>query len=84
MAYFPNGTSGLIYQEKWCFRCKHDSIDEGCPIWFFHLLKSYEWCNDKDKRVLLDLFIPTREDGFPDKCKMFISNGDIEGQSKLF
>ena len=83
MAYFPNGTSGMIYQERWCNRCIHD-VNEDCPVWCFHLLKSYDWCNDKEKRALLDLFIPTNKDGFPEKCNMYINNGDIEGQDKLF
>ena len=80
MAYFPNGTSGMDYQEKWCSRCVHDTKDDGCPVWFFHLLKNYEWCNDKENRALLDIFIPTSKEGFPEKCNMFVSNGDVQGQ----
>jgi hypothetical protein len=59
MAYFPNGTSGMMYQEKWCFRCKNyrdkgDGRGHGCVIWDAHLLWSYEECNNNGKTYTID------------------------------
>ena len=49
MAYFSNGTEGLMYQEKYCERCKYwvrdiDKIgsDLGCPVWQLHELYNGE------------------------------------------
>lgn len=60
MAYFPNGTSGMVYQEKYCFKCRNyrdkgDGRGEGCTIWDAHLLYSYEECNNNGKvHTMLD------------------------------
>lgn len=48
MAYFSNGTEGLMYQERYCFNGADDSycvnyIDRddgmglGCPVWDMHI-----------------------------------------------
>ena len=86
MAYFPNGSSGERYQEQWCYRCVHDCGDDEptCPVWFAHLCWNYDACNQADVKMLLEAMIPTKENGFPDKCRMFISTGDLPGQAKLF
>lgn len=83
MAYFPNGTSGMIYLDDWCSRCVHWKYDQetqtaGCPIWDLHMLYNYE----KDSRLFLDFLIPmTKDKLFADKCKMFIEQeGEIKGQ----
>ena len=43
MAYFPNGTAGTMYQERYCCRClnyrdKGDGRGPGCAVWDAHLL----------------------------------------------
>ena len=58
MAYFPNGTSGELYREAYCDKCKHDK-DRACPIWNAHLYYNYDECNN-DKSIL-HMLIP--EDG---------------------
>ena len=86
MAYFPNGTSGLVYQEKYCDRCqnnkdKDDGRGTGCPIWDLHAVHNYDQVKNKDFKRILESFIPTKKDGFPDKCVMFERiEGEIEGQ----
>lgn len=72
MAYFPNGTAGLSFEEFYCQHCLNKPVreDDDCPIWSAHLLYSYELCNEKEHpgKVILDMLIepegPT--------CKMFI------------
>jgi len=87
MAYFPNGTSGDIYMEKFCFQCRNwksredeDKDNEGCPIIDVHFSVNYTQCrNEKIKRIL-EILIPTGEDGFPRKCPMYEPNGECKGQ----
>ncbi len=85
MAYFANGTDGMIYEEKYCDHCLHfgdeDGI-EGCPILLIHDLYNYDQCKprstvEKTIKEILELLIPTM-DSYPDKCKMFIDDGYIE------
>jgi len=86
MAYFANGTEGLMYQESYCFRCEHweqrpGESAEGCPIWDAHLLYAYELCNEDNHpgKVILDMLIPEREHTFSDgithsvpaECRLF-------------
>lgn len=99
MAYFPNGTSGMMYQNLcencWNWRDLDDGRGFGCPIWDLHMLWNYDQIEHSLHRIkkakakivkeALEHFIPTREDGFPDQCKMFLSKNeiDIEGQAKF-
>lgn len=87
MAYFPNGTSGMIYEDEWCDRCVHQPTEDDapmCPIWFAHTVWNYEAVKQTEAKMLLEAMIPTKENGFPDKCRMFIGTGDVPGQKKLF
>jgi hypothetical protein len=76
MAYFSNGTEGLMYQERYCMRCQNwgrdrltdKSGEPGCPIWDAHLLYAYEECNsESNAKYILDALIPmvdhTAKDG---------------------
>jgi len=77
MAYFPNGTSGLMFVESNCIDCVHwkdldDGRGEGCPVYDLHLLYSYELCNEQEHpgKVMLDTLIT------PDMtCTMFHPHG---------
>lgn len=86
MAYFPNGTSGMIYVDQWCSRCTNwKDLDDGrgcgCPIQDLHLAHNYDQVKNEDIKMILETFIPTKEDGFPDKCLMFTqAEGEIVGQ----
>lgn len=71
MAYFPNGTSGLAYEARWCDRCVHT---EGCTILLLHLIHNYDDCNNPDS--MLHTLIPRTEDGLGnEKCTMFYDRG---------
>ncbi len=86
MAYFANGTDGMVYEDKWCCRCVHghDAEESMCPVWFAHQLWNYDNRADGEIATVLDAMIPTREDGFPDKYNMFVSTDDVPGQTMLF
>lgn len=85
MAYFPNGTSGMAYQERYCLVCrnyrdKDDGRGPGCAIWDAHLLYSYEAAGESDRAkglsAVLDVLIPEDEAGFPKECSMFVGGAD--------
>lgn len=72
MAYFSNGTSGMMYEEEYCSKCEHgpSSVDEACcPVWHAHMMHNYDECNNDAS--ILDILIPM-EGCFPKKCTMFI------------
>ncbi len=67
MAYFSNGTEGMIYEETYCYNCIHYL---GCPILTEHFLYNYE--KDEKRRAILDWLIPRSKDGlYNEKCTMF-------------
>lgn len=92
MAYFPNGTAGMMYVEQYCQNCvnykDNGSGSEGCYIFDLHLLWSYEACNGKDapkdskkhtQWIALEHFIPTTKDGIgAEECKMFHPVAGVE------
>lgn len=91
MAYFPNGTSGLMYQQEWCERCVNWHENEytdvpGCCIIDLHMFHNYDQHKDPLFRDVLEHFIPSDTNGDPAKCRMFIEkpDADIPGQGKLF
>lgn len=67
MAYFSNGTEGMIYEEKYCSRCVHN---DGCPVWGLHFEQNYT--KNEEIRSILDYLIPRRKDGLGNElCRMF-------------
>lgn len=76
MAYFPNGTSGMIFEEEHCANCIHDTEEKPCSILLIHNLYNYDQCDDtpagKAIKSILELLIPTAEGGLhSDECSMF-------------
>lgn len=88
MTYFPNGTEGEMFKERFCYHCKNwrdmnDGRGEGCPIIDLHILWNYDAIGkdaDKIKHEALEHFIPTGEPGAFDECKMFLP---IEGYEHM-
>lgn len=73
MGYFPNGTSGAMYEEQYCDHCLHQGTDEdgGCAIWYAHMIRNYEECNNDNS--ILPMMIPRSPDGMENKkCRMFV------------
>jgi hypothetical protein len=71
MAYFPNGTAGLDYEDRYCSRCIHNDADRGCPIILLHMLHNYDECNKPDS--FLHVLIPRSKDQLDnERCLMFI------------
>ena len=77
MAYFSTGSEGDDYQLRWCQRCIHwpESAIAECPVWTVQGDYNYERVNEPEHaiRKILDILIPSRDDGFPDQCRMFHS-----------
>jgi hypothetical protein len=73
MGYFPNGTSGEIYESKYCSKCLHQELEDiGCPIWHAHMMYNYDECNNE--KSILHLLIPRSEDGIGnEECTMFVA-----------
>ena len=69
MGYFSNGSEGADYEDRWCSTCAHNRED-GCPVWMAHLLHNGE----KPFMDVLDLLIPRSEDGFNERCTMYVWN----------
>lgn len=69
MAYFSNGTEGMIWEQKWCSRCVHQdpSDGDGCPILTLHVVFNGD---EGDVRTALDMLIPNGNRG-PGKCALF-------------
>ena len=62
MGYFPNGTAGMDYEDKYCYQCVHQNGPDGksgCAVWLAHMLHNYKECNNKDS--ILHLLIPLTE-----------------------
>lgn len=67
MGYFPNGASGMDYEDQWCSKCVHQP---NCTVWLAHLMFNYDECNKKDS--ILHMLIPLAKDGSGnEKCTMF-------------
>ena len=77
MGYFPNGTSGMMYEEEYCFRCIHDNEEQGCAVMLAHNLYNYDHCNDKTS--ILHLLIPRSESGIGnEQCRMFYPKNEAD------
>jgi hypothetical protein len=71
VGYFPNGTSGCMYEEKWCENCLHGQGELGndCAVWLIHQMFNYDECNNQESP--LHILIPRDKEGFSKKCAMF-------------
>lgn len=84
MAYFSNGEEGRYYEAKYCDKCIHQDIENGCVIWGLHLL----YVGEEQHKPLLDMLIPMKPNGHPDECSMFLvgehpSKAHYRDQQKL-
>lgn len=74
MAYFSNGTEGMMYEERYCVRCENYRVSEHNPeVWTCPILEAhFTWNGEAQYREVLDFLIPMRPGGiFADKCSMF-------------
>jgi len=63
MAYFSNGTEGMVFDLQ-CERCKYGK--KACPIAYVQIIYNYESCNNKIASNILDKLV--QNDGV---CTMF-------------
>lgn len=85
MAYFPNGTAGMMYEEEYCCNCVHDTDERQCPILALHFLYNYDQCRKgKTGQVVksfLGTLIPETKDGLgAEQCSMFLARADAEAE----
>ena len=64
MAYFSNGTEGMVFDEQ-CLDCLHIDPDIGCPIALVQLNFNYDQVGNKKLEEAMDCLID--KDG---KCQM--------------
>lgn len=81
MAYFPNGTSGMIYEERYCSNCVHGR--DGCAVMDVHNFFNYDQFGEdehsKSIKTILDLLIPETKDG-TGQCNMFLARENAEAE----
>lgn len=63
MAYFSNGSEGMVFDEQ-CGKCRYGQ--KPCPIALVQMDNNYEACNNKVARNILDNLV--KNDG---TCKMY-------------
>jgi hypothetical protein len=63
MAYFPNGTSGEVFDEQ-CGQCRYGH--HPCPIAFAQFNYNYAAVNNETATAILDVLV--KQDG---TCEMF-------------
>jgi len=64
MAYFPNGTAGMILDEQ-CDECLHGNPESACPLAFAQMNFNYEQCGNALAEKILNSLV--NKDG---KCLM--------------
>lgn len=69
MGYFPNGSAGDAYEEKYCQRCAR-FIDNDCPVLALHGRHNYAECNNEDS--MLHELIPLDNSFNNVQCTFFI------------
>lgn len=62
MAYFPNGSSGMEFDEG-CMDCLHEDPDYGCPIAFIQMNYNYDQLDDGNEQVkeILDYLVDQKK-----------------------
>ena len=63
MAYFSNGTEGMVFDEQ-CLVCKYG--EDACPIAYVQQMFNYDACNNEVATKILDYLV--KPDG---TCMMF-------------
>jgi len=66
VAYFPNGTAGMDYEERFCQNCAHYHEEFSCPCLDAHTMWNYEECNNKNS--ILHKMIPMDKKGYNKQC----------------
>ena len=81
MGYFPNGTSGMMYEDEYCDKCVHMLLEFGCPCMDAHTLWNYDECNNGNS--ILHKMIPRNKNGFNERCIFFRSDTSQEAEIKI-
>ena len=65
MAYFPNGTAGMAFDNQ-CMACLHEDPDIGCPIALIQGTYNYDQIGNEKLREVLSLLVDDKE-----LCQMY-------------
>jgi len=80
MAYFSNGTEGMVFDEQ-CSKCKYG--DKPCPIAFAQMNYNYESANNDVATKILNTLV--KDDGTCEMWKTFKTDFAIDpNQLNLF
>lgn len=71
MGYFPNGTSGLIFQEENCSSCANAEEDGYCAIWDAHVFYNYDQFKNEELKAVLDLLIRPKGNDSAAECALY-------------
>lgn len=76
MAYFSNGSEGMVFDEQ-CSKCAFG--EDACPIAMIQFNYNYEACNNKVARKIMDDLV--KDNG---ECSMWKAFGDrFKGTDKF-
>jgi len=73
MAYFPNGSAGMVFDEQ-CSICRYG--DKPCPIAFVQMKYNYKACNDEVASDILNDLV--KDDGTCEMYKAFEKDFESE------
>lgn len=91
MGYFPNGTSGMVYEEQYCINCVHgprrQPEEKMCAVWLAHQLYNYDAVGeDKNEKLahVLDLLIPRSDEKLRnEQCSMFVDDKSLPDPNQM-
>lgn len=95
MAYFPNGTSRMNFEEHFCFRCVHRPVHDvnppkDCAVLTLHWMWNYDQLDKSEvgvvKQIALYGLIPEIEINgvrFPGRCRMFFEAQQEDPSTQL-
>lgn len=76
MAYFSNGTEGMIFESNWCSDCYHfKGFQKGCPLFNAHLFYQDEGFKNKTIKNILNMLIKRRK--CSNYCKFYIAKSRV-------
>ena len=69
MGYFPNGTAGMVFEERFCDNCANAIDGRSCAIYDAHLIYNYDQFAEGQEKLsnVLDMLI----DKDKSECRLF-------------
>lgn len=86
MAYFANGSEGLVFDYE-CSNCFAE--DKNCPVATIQLTFNYDQCDNENLRHAMNMLVTQKGEKY-EGCQvkkiidMILDTKDVEGQIELF